>query len=156
MIKTVMIGKERDGILSLKGIMFRRYVWPSVILLVVCVMTATAGTDPKLIYDQSTDALYNLDFNTAQHGYETLTHDYPDNPDYWNALAASLWLHIMYDQQKLNVESFSGSSLGTRDSRDTVNPADEKRLRDTIAIAVDKADAMLRKNPKDVRALYAK
>src|SRR5215831_6126959 len=156
MMKTVMIGKERDGILSLKGIMFRRYVWPSIILLVVCVMTATAGTDPKLIYDQSTDALYNLDFNTAQHGYETLTHDYPENPDYWNALAASMWLRIMYDQQKLNMESFSGSSLGTRDSRDAVTPADEKQLRETIGTAISKADAILMKNPKDVRALYAK
>jgi len=156
MMKTVMIGKDRDGILSLKGIMFCRYMWPSIMLLVVCVTTATAGTDPKLIYNQSTDALYNLDFNTAQHGYETLTHDYPDNPDYWNALAASIWLRIMYDQQKLNVESFSGDSLGTKDSRDAVNPKEEKRLRDTIATALAKCDAMLKKNPKDVQALYAK
>ena len=154
MIRIVMIGKERDGMLSLKGIMFRRYVLFCIMLLGACLWAAAA--DQKLIYDQSTEALYNLDFNTAQHGYETLTHDYPDNPDYWNALAASIWLHIMYDQQKLNVESFSGSSLGTKDSRDTVNPADEKRLRDTVAIAIDKADAMLKKNPKDVRALYAK
>jgi len=153
-MKIVMIGKERDGMLSLKGIMFRRYVWPSIMLLVVCV-TATAA-DPKLVYDQSTDALYNLDFNTAQHGYETLTHDYPDNPDYWNALAASIWLRIMYDQQKLSIESFSGDSLGTKDSRDAVKPADEKRLRDTIATAIAKCDEMLKKNPKDIRALYAK
>ena len=117
---------------------------------------AAAAVDPKLIYDQSTDALYNLDFNTAQHGYETLTRDYPDNPDYWNALAASIWLHIMYEQQKLNVESFSGGSLGTKDSRDAVNPAEEKKLRDTINIAIAKADAMLKKNPKDIAALYAK
>src|SRR6478672_4023850 len=141
MMKTVMIGKERDGILSLKGIMFRGYVWPSIMLLVVCVTTATASTDPKLIYDQSTDALYNLDFNTAQHGYETLTHDYPDNPDYWNVLAASILLRVMYDQQKLNVESFSGVALGTKDSRDVVSKADEKRLRETIATAIAKCDA---------------
>ena len=153
-MKTVMIGKDRDGMLSLKGIMFGRYVWLSIMLLVVCLTAAAA--DPKVIYDQSTDALYNLDFNTAQHGYETLTHDYPDNPDYWNALAASIWLRIMYDQQKLNVESFSGSSLGTKDSRDAVKPADEKRLRETIATAIAKCDAMLKKNPKDIRALYAK
>src|SRR5262249_31894454 len=121
----------------------------------LAVSGATAA-DPKFIYDQSTDALYNLDFNTAQHGYEILTHDYPDNPDYWNALAASIWLRIMYDQQKLNVESFSGSSLGTKDSRDAASPADEKRLRDTIAAAIAKSDVMLKKNPKDIRALYAK
>jgi len=125
-------------------------------LLVVFVTTATAATDPKLIYDQSTDALYNLDFNTAQHGYETLTHDYPDNPDYWNVLAASILLRIMYEQQKLNVESFSGAALGTKDSRDVVNKADEKRLRETIATAIAKCDAILKKNAKDIRALYAK
>src|SRR5205085_11505596 len=31
-----------------------------------------------------------------------------------------------------------------------------KRLRETIATAIAKADAMLKRNPKDVRALYAK
>src|SRR5205823_6110000 len=56
----------------------------------------------------------------------------------------------------LNIESFSGSSLGTKDSRDTVNPADEKRMRDVITIAIQKADAILKQNPNDVRALYAK
>jgi tetratricopeptide (TPR) repeat protein len=114
------------------------------------------GADPKVVYDQATDALYNLDFNTALHGYETLTHDYPNNPDYWNALAAEIWLRIMYDQQKLNIESFSGSSLGTKSSRDAVNQADEKRLRETVTTAIAKADAILKKNPMDIRALYAK
>jgi tetratricopeptide (TPR) repeat protein len=153
-IKIVMNGKERDGMLSLKGIMCSRYLLLSIMLLITSL--ATGAVDPKLIYTQSTDALYNLDFNTAQRGYETLTQDYPDNPDYWNALAASIWLHIMYDQQKLNVESFSGGSLGTKNSRDVVNPAEEKRLRETINVAIAKADAILKKNPKDVRALYAK
>ena len=120
-----------------------------------CSRSAFAA-DPKAVYDQSTDALYNLDFNTAQLGYETLTRDYPENPDYWNALASSIWLRITYDQEKLNMESFAGSSLGAKDSRDTVNPADEKQLRETLAVAIAKADAILKKDPKDVRALYAK
>jgi hypothetical protein len=62
----------------------------------------------------------------------------------------------MYDQEKLNMESFAGSSFGTKDSKDSVNPADEKRLRDTVAIAIAKADAILKKNSKDTHALYAK
>src|SRR5262245_52296557 len=152
-IKIVMNGKDRDGMLSLKGIMFRRYLMFCLVLLGWSLSAAAA--DPKL-YDQSTDALYNLDFNTALHGYETLTHDYPETPRYWNALASAIYLHIMYDQEKLSMESFSGSSLGTKDSRDAVNPAEEKRLRDTVAIAITKADAILKKNPKDVRGLYAK
>jgi tetratricopeptide (TPR) repeat protein len=134
--------------------MFRRCLLFCLIFLTYC-LTA-AAVDPKLLYDQSTEALYNLDFNTAQRGYEALTHDYPENPDYWNALASSIWLHVMYDQQKLNVESFAGSSLGTKDSRDAIDATQEKRLRETIATAIAKSDAILKKNPKDVRALYAK
>jgi tetratricopeptide (TPR) repeat protein len=136
--------------------MFRRCLFVFSIVLVCGRYAHATPADPKQIYDQSTDALYNLDFNIAQRGYETLTRDYPDNPDYWNALASSIWLKITFDQQKLNLESFSGSSLGTKDSRDTVNPEDEKRLRDTVATAVAKADIMLKKNPRDIRALYAK
>ncbi len=101
--------------------------------------------------------MYNLDFNTAQRGYEALTREYPDNPDYWNAVASSIWLKITFDQQKLNLESFSGrSTFGTKESHEKLNPEDEKRLRDTINIAVTKADALLKKNPNDVHALYAK
>jgi len=124
-------------------------------LLFGCGLWAAAA-DPKVIYDQSTDALYNLDFNTAQQGYETLTREYPDNPDYWNALASSLLLRIMYEQEKLSLESFSGSSLGTTESRDAVNAKEEKRLRETVDIAIAKSDAILKKNPRDIRALYAK
>src|SRR5215831_20980730 len=116
MIATLMTGNERDGMLSLNGIMFRGLPFVVVIVFACGVLVSSAAVDPKQLYDQSTDAMYNLDFNTAQRGYGTLTRDYPDNPDYWNALASSIWLKIMYDQQKLNVESFSGDSLGTKDS----------------------------------------
>src|SRR5437762_7700775 len=162
----VMIGKERDEMLSLKGIManvcWRSWRHSRLFSFCVCAVTAafliqSAGAaDPKEIYDQSTEALYNLDFNTAERGYETLTREYSDNPDYWNALASSIWLRITYEQQKLNIESFSGPSLGTKESRDAVNPTDEKRLRDIVATAIAKADLLLKKNPNDVRALYAK
>ena len=120
-------------------------------------MQSAFGADAQQTYRESTDALYNLDFSTAQSGFEGLTRDYPENPDYWNALASSIWLKIIYDQQKLNIESFSGNStFGTKDSRESVNPADERRLRETIATAITKADAILRKKPNDVAALYAK
>jgi predicted Zn-dependent protease len=117
---------------------------------------AALASDAKEIYEQAMNASYNLDFNTAERGYESLTRDYPDNPDYWNALASVIWLKIALKQQKLNLESFSGRTLGTRESRDAVDPAEEKRFRDTIAIAIQKADAILAKNPNDVYALYAK
>ncbi len=124
-------------------------------LFFLLVQSALAA-DAKQTYEEATNALYNLDFTTAEHGFETLTHDYSDNPDYWNGLASAIWVRITFNQQKLNIESFSGRSLGTRDSKDTVNPADEKRLRETVGIAIQKAETILKKYPSDVRALYAK
>jgi tetratricopeptide (TPR) repeat protein len=137
--------------------MIRRFrLLLSVLFLISAFKIAAFATDAKEIYDQATNASYNLDFETAERGFEALTQDYPDNPDYWNALASVRWLRIALSQQKLNLESFSGKTLGTRDSRDAVNPADEKKFRDTIATAIQKADAILAKNPNDVYALYAK
>src|SRR3989449_10226218 len=161
MRETVMSGNERDGMLSLKGIMsFQPAIRVSVLSLAVIVLIPVSrsalAADAQQIFEEATNALYNLDFSTAERGYEMLTRDYPDNPDYRNALASAIWVRITFNQQKLNIESFSGSSLGTRDSKDNVNPADEKRLRDVVAIAIQKADAILNKNPNDVRALYAK
>src|SRR5258708_11173889 len=67
-----------------------------------------------------------------------------------------MWEKITYDEQKIKIESFSGKgTFGTRESKEGVNPEDEKRLRDTVATAMAKAQAILNKNPKDIHALYA-
>jgi tetratricopeptide (TPR) repeat protein len=164
-----MIGVERDGMLSLKGIMWNKAANGArfefiarhsrlVFFLLACALFAQSlsAQDPSHIYSESTDALYNLDFSTALHGYEALTREYPDDPAYWNAVASSIWLKITYDQQKLNIESFSGkATFGTQESSEGVNPEDEKRLRETIATAISKGEAILQKNPADVHALYA-
>jgi tetratricopeptide (TPR) repeat protein len=106
-------------------------------------------------YDFALDALYNLDFSTAEQTFESLTHQDPANPAYWNGIASTLWLRILYQQQKMNVESFSGRSLGTKDSKDTVDPVDERKLRATIDVAITKAKARLAADPNDVQALYS-
>src|SRR5437660_1716430 len=101
-MEMLISGNVREGMLSLKGIMsfhsvicgctqaFRGIILVSFTLFVLAGQSASAA-DPKQIYDEATNALYNLDFNTAQRGYETLTHEYPDNPDYWNELASAIW-----------------------------------------------------------------
>src|ERR1041384_1987374 len=136
MIDTLISGNERDGMLSLKGIMPRhpeiwtwvpkfrvaRYLVFGMCLLALLPCSAFAS-DANVIYEQAMEASYNLDFNTAQRSYEMLTQEYPENPSYWNALASVLWLKIAYGQQKLSLESFSGGSLGTRDSREALDPA---------------------------------
>jgi tetratricopeptide (TPR) repeat protein len=115
------------------------------------------AADPPRTYADGLNHLYSLDFAEAEDAFRSLTRDYPDNPDYWNALASSYWLKILYNQQKLNMESFTGKDrFGTAESKDNGSEAEEKQLRDTVDKALAAADARLKKNPKDINAIYAK
>lgn len=115
------------------------------------------AADPQQTYAQGVEKLYSLDFTQSEAAFRSLTTEYPNNPDYWNALASSYWLRILYNQQKLNMETFSGKDrFGTSESKEAVSEAEEKQLRDTVDKALSAADVMLKKNPKDIRAIYAK
>jgi len=164
-----MIGKVRDGMLSLKGNM-RDCELPisscklsgklaaftlAISLIVMIAIPSTAAAQPATTYREAVEALYNLDFSIAEAGFNNLIKQDEGNPQYWNGLASTIWLKIIYDQQKMSSDSYSGSSIGTSSSKDSIDPAQEKRLRDTVAIAIDKAKAILKKNPNDIRALYA-
>ncbi len=126
------------------------------VISALLVQTAVAA-DPDLVYRHGVESLYNLDFALAETDFKTLTAEHPEDPLYWNSLASAIWLKILYDQQKLNIESFSlKDAFGTNQSKDEVSAAEEKRLNETVATAISKADALLKKNPKDTHALYAK
>lgn len=125
-------------------------------LLLLLAQPLTAA-DPDTVYAEGARHLFNLDFDLAEVSFKSLTRDYPNNPDYWNVLGTTYWLRILYNQQKLSLQSFSGKDrFGTADSKDTGGEADEKQLRETVDKAIALADAALKKNPKDVRALYSK
>jgi len=117
----------------------------------------TLAADPQVTYKDGVESLYNLYFDKAEADFKNLTNEFPDDPLYWNSLASTIWLKILYNQQKLNIESFSmKDTFGTSQSKDDVNAREEMRLTDTIAKAMDKADVILKKNPNDTHALYAK
>src|SRR5678815_1347904 len=89
------------------------------------------AADPQQTYSEGIGQLYSLDFAASETTFRSLTREYPDNPDYWNALASSYWLKILYNQQKLNLESFSSKDrFGTMESKDcllyTSDAADER------------------------------
>ena len=133
-----------------------------VALIFLASITFAAGETPPAaqttaqIYSDGVESLYNLDFDQAEEHFRRLTAAEPENPANWNQLASVLWLRIVARQEKLNLESFSGASLGTDDSKDIVGEQEEKQLRDTISTAIARADDLLRRNSKDTRALYAK
>ena len=132
----------------------RRFVLLSFFLSFLPHVLLAEGSDQ--LYRRGIEALYNLDFETAEKDFRELIKIEPQNPNRWNQLASALWSKIAAKQEKLSLESFSGASIGTDDSSDLVDPREEKELRDTLNTAISKADAILAANPKDVSALYAK
>ena len=122
----------------------------------LCVRSALAA-DPRETYEEATEALYSLDFVKAEAAFGQLTETHPAEPDYWNGLAASVWLKILYDQQKLNMESFSSQDrFGTSESEDKISEEDEARLRQLVKRAIEASDSILKKDQGNIHALYAK
>src|SRR5215510_661417 len=132
----------------------RRFALLSVFLSFIPPVLLAEGSEQ--LYRRGVEALYNLDFETAEKDFRELTKIEPQNPSRWNQLASALWSKIVAKQEKLSLESFSGAAIGTDDSSDLIDPREEKELRDTLNTAISKADAILAVNPKDVSALYAK
>ncbi len=130
--------------------------WVLVGLLVVSFLLVDAGrVVGQTIDPEALEALYSLDFDLAEGKFQQLTEEDPTNPRYWNLLASSIWLKIVYEQEKMNLDSYSGSRLGTSDSDDSVEAETEARLRRTLARAIETGEAILAEHPDDIEALYA-
>ncbi len=104
---------------------------------------------------EARDALYNLDFDAAEAEFQALTGQEPDNPRYWNLLASSIWLRIVFEQEKMNLDAYSDSASTRDDADDLVTPEREDRLRGVLARAIAAAEAILEADPEDREALYA-
>ena len=98
--------------------------------------------------------LYSLDFDEAEATLLSLTEREPHYPRVWNLLASSIWLKIIFEQEKLNLASFTGSQLGGDGSNDLVSEEREERLRDVLARAISEAETILETDPDNVEAIY--
>ncbi len=124
--------------------------------LSVCAFAQQQPPEAERLYNEASNHLYNLDFPEAEAAFRSLTTKYPNNPDYWNSLATTYWLKILYSQQKLNMETFGQKDrFGTEDSDDTGFEEEEKQFRAAIDKAISLSDAVLKKDPKNINAHYS-
>jgi tetratricopeptide (TPR) repeat protein len=107
------------------------------------------GADPAALY-----ALYSVDFDQARESFRQMTLRSPEDPEAWNLLASALWLQIVFRQEKLNLDSFTGDALGTEDSNEVVSEEQEAALRRTLDRAIEAAEAILEKDPDNLEARY--
>ena len=157
---TVMNGTVSERILSRKGIIVS--VWALVVILVVSSGLVHAGpvrgqiaageadpVDPEVL-----DALYNLDFDVAERKLEVLVSDAPQNGRLWNLLASSIWLKIVFEQEKLSLDRYMGNRLDGDSANDQVDQERDDRLREALDRAIGIANLALEEDPDDIEALY--
>lgn len=153
MSETVTKGTVRERMLSRNGIILffglvvaagvAREGWTAAF------PATESGADPAALY-----ALYSVDFEPARESFRRMTLENPDDPEGWNLLASSIWLKVVFRQEKLNLDSFSDDALGTEDSDEVVSEEEEAELRRTIDRAISAAEAILERDPDDLEAQY--
>ena len=127
------------------------------VLLLLFLFTPAAGQAPpqpqlETLRSEGYEALYNLDYEAARKRFQKMIDIAPDHPAGAQCYASSLWLEQLNEASELKATLYSSDSYATAKVH-----ADRRQVtefRKWIRQAKQLADARLRKDPKDVDALY--
>jgi hypothetical protein len=99
------------------------------------------------------DALYNLDYDAARNAFKELERLFPDHPAGAQFQAALLWSKTLNESRRLK-SSLYGSDEFYEGSEDKVDERVVDEFRDYTRRARLLAEARLKRDPKDIEALY--
>ncbi len=99
------------------------------------------------------EALYNLDYDTAQAAFKEIEKLFPDHPAGAQFQAALLWSRTLNESRRMK-SSLYGSDEFYEGSEDKVDERVISEFRDYTRRARLLAEARLKRDPKDVEALY--
>lgn len=99
------------------------------------------------------DALYNMDYRAAETKFTKMTELLPDHPAGYFYLATNFWLELLNSSRKLQVSLYNSDSFFS-DTKDKVDEKVDKEFHRLIQVAQQKAESCVKKNPKDIEALY--
>jgi len=126
----------------------------SLALILVFALTA-AAQDQRARLDalraEGYEALYNLDYETARERFKKMIELAPDHPAGAQCYASSLWVQQLNEAWKLKATLYSDKS---RDDKSRVDRKQSEEFRRWTRQAKQLSQARLRKDPKDVEALY--
>ena len=101
---------------------------------------------------QGYEALYSLDYETANRLFKEMVRLFPDHPAGPQCLAATLWLQELNRSRHRQASLYSTESFYA--SEDKADPRLVEQFRYWTRTATLLAEARLRRNPRDVEALY--
>jgi len=99
------------------------------------------------------EALYNLDYEKARRDFNEIVRLYPDHPAGPQFLAARVWIKTLYESRRLQASLYSSASFYSKGD-DKVDPKIVTEFRNLTREAKRLAEARLKKNPKDIEAIY--
>ncbi|HWC76584.1 MAG TPA: tetratricopeptide repeat protein [Blastocatellia bacterium] len=101
------------------------------------------------------EAVYNLEYQAAREMFERMTKLVPDHPAGYVYLANNFWLELLNANRRLSSSLYSGGSFYEQDAeQDAIDPVRERQFNDLTRKALAVALARIRKDPRDVEALY--
>lgn len=99
------------------------------------------------------EALYNLDYETARKQFREIARLFPDHPAGPQFMAAALWAETLNESRRLQASLYSSESFYAK-TEDKPDPKVIDEFRTLTRQAKMLAEARLKRNPKDVEALY--
>ncbi len=99
------------------------------------------------------DALYNLDYEGARRRFKEMARAFPDHPAGAQFLAASLWLQTLNESRRLQASLYNTEGFYAK-SEEKTDPKVVAEFRDLTKQAKTLAEARIKRDPKDIEALY--
>jgi len=112
-----------------------------------------APRDPQT--EAAFDRFYNMDYDRATQEFEKIVERRPNDPFAVNHLLTVVLMHDLYDTGAMNTGDYSNDSFIGRTPRPT-SPEVKERIKALARRAEDLEEQRLRKNSKDVDALYCR
>jgi tetratricopeptide (TPR) repeat protein len=150
---------SRDGNLG-----FRFSLGRTLLLMFAAVLAAaqTNGASFNLSYRPSDplnqaafNHFYNLDYDRAIQEFQQVLQRHPDDPFAVNHLLTAILFHELYRVGALNTSEYANDSF-VHVAHRPADPAVQKQIKDLVQRATNLEEQMLKANPNDVNALYAR
>src|ERR1043166_7925066 len=100
------------------------------------------------------EALFNLDYETARKNFKEMTVAFPSYPAGPQFLADTLWAETLYQTRRLQSSLYGDDDTFYSTGDDKVDPKIVEEFRSLTRQARLLAEARVKQNPKDVEALY--
>jgi tetratricopeptide (TPR) repeat protein len=117
-------------------------------------LTETERAKFETLRIAGSEALFNLDYETARRSFKEMAQEFPNYPGGPQFLADSLWIETLYQTRRLQSSLYGSDDSFYSTSDDKADPQVVDQFRTLTRQARLLAEARLKQFPRDTEALY--